>query len=369
MSALIVTQDDVECIKTYVETGQALPQTEELVKKELPEGSEGFVGEFTRKYREIKAHTNTWTNVKTTMTDVSNELIAFARDMSEFCNGIPSQGVEGAISIIKGLDGYAKGGFDSLTDEQLLALPDISFENDDVFNPDEVGDADEAKVATLDEIVEYIKTSIENKKQSTNSALGTLVAFENKIGPIKTWVGEKVKNFSNNGRDQAIFDKFTALIKFDAELKIENALAKQEMGVTVKNVLLVLSGPLGIMALLDKHEKIQGVAEANRKKRKDMLLALKQASKIRGEVAALHVSLGSLFDVVNNAKEGLVHLHSHWDAVKQLVDGSVDNFKSKKNYATLAKFVGKLTLVMEDWDKIKKHSTALKEAFRLAYDE
>lgn len=355
----LVTRNDLDNIKSYVRKGQSLPLTEAAIVQGFPSASSSHVDAFLENYKKIKKHADTWQSVESSMQQVSATLIAFANDVHEYCDG-----EEGAITVIEALEGYTARKLDTMTQEELEALPEIAFGNDDALTG-----ADANQLPTLTETVTYLKDSITQKRLSSNAALGTLKKFQTELNPIKAWVGEKVQAFLTTERDQQIHDKFSALIKFDGELKIWNAEKKQELELNFKNAsMFLLGGAAGGLLYFLKSARLEGISEENKKRRDSMLKEIEDANVIRGQVLSLHLALQSLYDVVDSAVKGVIHLHSHWDVVIALIDDSKAHFSTKASYATLGKFVGKLKLVAEDWGVIRMHSEKLQGAMRLKTD-
>lgn len=332
----VVTNDDVRVIQRYVREGKNIPTTEKDISAAFPSAPEYFISEMKNNYTTIYSHAMSWEQVEQGMIDVSSILVSFAKDICEYGNE--------AIETIKNMEGYKSRKISSLNSDELNALPRISLDGDD-----------QSDISNLIQTVDYIKSSITDKKRRTTVILKTLETFQKiLVTTIEPWIGSMIRRSNPDALSAEISNLRLQLIKQ------QDALKEAKLGSSKSsNFLDWMSDHMydGVYAP-KSDEKVKDFV----KRIEDLLNKLRTDNSLKGFLETLYTSMGSLYDVVTPAIKTVTQLNAHWDTIILLIDHSSGQFK---NYALLGLFVRKLETTINDWQKIRNNSTALMNAFRI----
>lgn len=341
-----VTGNDVEKVRKYVNTGLSLPTTLDGVNNQY-QGSVSDNGisasELLTSFQKINQHAALWSPLETDIITVSSSLKRFAEDLNDY--------TEPAINEITGMDGYGdyKSKTSDLTEDQIRMFRRPLDENDTKTKD---------TYSTIDEYVQSIIESINNKKAVATAIKNKIVLFDQSLNQIEVDVGNKAaKALSSNTLQELreITAKLVEINKSISDLRTESKYSVGEWFMFGTLLIPVVGVPL-CGAYFGKRDSGYSAKITKLQNDEDKLRSRQaELQKAAATLTSIHSSMRSLSIFTRGAIDGLTQIETLWSTTIKEVNASRNLLIKTKDFSELTIFIIKMSAVLSRWKKIKNY--------------
>lgn len=353
---LLITNEDVRCIRRYVNTGLELPTTLDEVSQLTGGQDNGIPGlgaeAIVELYLGIQAHARSWSTIETAMQKVGSDLYVFSGNLIAIATDV--------VDFIKGLDSYQTLQVGDLTPSQIDAMPPVA-----------LMDQDSKRLPGLLSLVDELKVHIKDHSASTTRTRVGVTDFKRRLkDEIAPGVALKIRLAGSGDADDEIA-RLTADVD-QLNGRINHKLAEYEeyceykwigfwWGLVGGAVSLSIFGPKASKALNEKDRLIEEKRQIEKQ--------IKQSNALLSDLLAFETSLQDLKARVDGAASSVSNIESLWVLLEELVDASYDRIKNTNNALYLVSFVSRFQTLMSNWREIQVQAFDLLTAFNNALDE
>ncbi|MGV8918196.1 MAG: alpha-xenorhabdolysin family binary toxin subunit A [Pseudomonas sp.] len=349
---LLVTNQDIRAIKSYVSAAMKLPTEGSEVVKYLGYDKSTVSGldasQIVLFHQLVKNHANGWFQLEEKMRSVGSDLHVFSGNFEVVMTTV--------INFIKSLGSY---------NEALSRISDVSAEDLNSSPSISLIEGEEKKLPVLLDLINELKLLINDYKQSTTLVKFDITTFKHDLGVrVLPDVENKLKLVKDSNTDARRRDVLAQIEGLKVQIQektqvYESYSTRQWLGFWWGPIGGVISisiyGPKANSAYRD----IQRLSAE-----KDRLgNEVKTLDTLTGALITLETSLVNLESRMAGALSGAENLEGLWSLLKGLVESSYKQIETSNDAMWLVIIVSRFEVMVKNWRDIKPLANELLTAF------